>query len=412
VKKKIFVKGPVLSQSGYGEQARFALRSLRSKPDLFEVYIQPIAWGQTGWIWEDNEFRRWMDERITATAEQAQNGILESDISLQVTIPNEWEKIAPVNIGYTAGIETTAVAPNWLLKGNDMDNIIVVSNHSKTTYADTVATATHKATGKESPYKLETNIDVVNYAVRGIDAIPIDNFNLTNNFNFLMVSQMGPRKNTENAIRWWVEEFVDQKVGLVVKTSFRGNSIMDRTHTFEYLKRLLNDYPDRKCKVQLLHGDLSEGQMMWLYQHKKIKALVNIAHGEGFGLPMFEAAQAALPVITVGWSGQKDFLEYNGTQYYTSVNYTLKPIHKQAEWKGVLEPGTQWAYADQGSYKMALRKVKKNWKAAKTKATKLQKILVSEFNEEKIYQQFCDAVYKRDEEAEAWNATLNEIEIL
>jgi len=151
---------------------------------------------------------------------------------------------------------------------------------------------------------------------------------------------------------------------------------------------------------------------MWLYQHKKIKALVNIAHGEGFGLPMFEAAQAALPVITVGWSGQKDFLEYNGTQYYTSVNYTLKPIHKQAEWKGVLEPGTQWAYADQGSYKMALRKVKKNWKAAKTKATKLQKILVSEFNEEKIYQQFCDAVYKRDEEAEAWNATLNEIEIL
>ena len=40
MRKKIFVRGPVLTQSGYGEQARFALRSLRSQPDLFDVYIQ------------------------------------------------------------------------------------------------------------------------------------------------------------------------------------------------------------------------------------------------------------------------------------------------------------------------------------------------------------------------------------
>ena len=34
MKKKIFVRGPVLSQSGYGEQARFALRALKSREDL------------------------------------------------------------------------------------------------------------------------------------------------------------------------------------------------------------------------------------------------------------------------------------------------------------------------------------------------------------------------------------------
>ena len=42
MKKKIFVRGPVLSQSGYGEQSRFALRALRSQQDLFDIYIQPI----------------------------------------------------------------------------------------------------------------------------------------------------------------------------------------------------------------------------------------------------------------------------------------------------------------------------------------------------------------------------------
>jgi hypothetical protein len=38
------------------------LRALRSKEDLFDIYIQPIKWGQTGWVWEESEFREWMDK--------------------------------------------------------------------------------------------------------------------------------------------------------------------------------------------------------------------------------------------------------------------------------------------------------------------------------------------------------------
>ena len=58
MKKKIIVKGPFLSRSGYGEQARFALRSLRLKEDMFDIYLMNIRWGKTGWVWEDNEERR------------------------------------------------------------------------------------------------------------------------------------------------------------------------------------------------------------------------------------------------------------------------------------------------------------------------------------------------------------------
>ena len=57
MKKKILIRGPVLSQSGYGEQARFALRALRSREDLFDIFIVPIPWGKTGWIWDKSEFR-------------------------------------------------------------------------------------------------------------------------------------------------------------------------------------------------------------------------------------------------------------------------------------------------------------------------------------------------------------------
>ena len=40
MRKKILLKGPVLSRSGYGEQARFALRSLREYENRFDIYIK------------------------------------------------------------------------------------------------------------------------------------------------------------------------------------------------------------------------------------------------------------------------------------------------------------------------------------------------------------------------------------
>ena len=128
--KKILVKGPALSRSGYGEQTRFALRALSAYPDLFDVYLVNIQWGHTGQI-SDIKERSALDNCLLKTAQHiSQNGTF--DISLQVTIPNEFEKIAPVNIGYTAGIETTKVAPEWIEKCNDVvDKVVVVSNHSK-----------------------------------------------------------------------------------------------------------------------------------------------------------------------------------------------------------------------------------------------------------------------------------------
>jgi len=303
MKKKIFVRAPVLSQSGYGEQSRFALRALRSREDLFDVYIQPISWGQTGWIWDKTEFRNWIDSRILETQLLLQKGQLQPDVSLQITIPNEFEKLCPINIGYTAGIETDKVAPNWLQKGNDMDKILVVSQHAKDSYVDTIAQAQNPQTGQVFPYKLDTPVEVVwENTPKANKTEDIPGFNLKHDFNFLCVSQMAPRKNLDNTIKWFVEEFIDQEVGLILKTNTKSNSRIDKEYSEELLKGILAPYPDRKCSVYLLHGDLSQAQMRGLYEHNKIKSIINISHGEGFGLPLFEAARSALPIITVGWS--------------------------------------------------------------------------------------------------------------
>ena len=109
---------------------------------------------------------------------------------MQITIPNEFERICPVNIGYTAGIETSKVAPQWLVKGNEMDKILVVSNHAKTTYAGTAANARNNETGEQFIYRLETPVEVVWEKTPRQEPEPIENFDLPFDNNMIMISQI------------------------------------------------------------------------------------------------------------------------------------------------------------------------------------------------------------------------------
>ena len=184
VKKKILLKGPLLTRSGYGEQARFALRSLRSREDLFDIFIQPLQWGKTSWTSESSDERKWIDQTIEKTIGYIQQGG-QFDMSLQVTIPNEFQKMAPVNIGYTAGIETTKIAHQWIQKSNDMDKIIVVSNHSKDVFQNTEYEAVNKHTGEKFIFKSTQPVESVGYPVKTFEDLPSLELNLTTKFNFL-----------------------------------------------------------------------------------------------------------------------------------------------------------------------------------------------------------------------------------
>lgn len=396
MKKKVLVEGPILTQSGYGEHARLVLRSLRSQEEFFDIYAIPVGWGRTSWLFEDNEERKWVDSIINKTVMVLQQNP-QFDIYVHVGIPNELKRKAPITIEVTAGIETTKAAPEWIdILNRECDKVITVSQHSKDVLEQTSWKAQDQF-GRQLELKLNVPVEVIGYPVKEFNKFenPKDWLSLDYDFNFLCVAQWGPRKNLENTVRWFVEEFNNDKVGLVCKVNHANNSLLDREECDKRIKDILKSYPNHKCKVYLLHGDLNEDEVHNLYVHPQIKAILNFAHGEGFGLPLWEAAYCGLPVLAPDFSGHRDFLymEVDGKKKsaFSKVAYDLKKIQQEAVWNGVLHPESEWAFVKPIGAKLAMKEVYKDHGRFKGQAKKLKEYILS--NQEDVFHKYAELIY-------------------
>ncbi len=399
---KVILQGPVLTSSGYGVHTRTVLRALRSRPDLFDVHVIPMGWGHTGWqVLGDEEEHAFIDNAIRKTIEHKQANGAPYDIFLQVSIPNEFVRQAKTNIGVTAVVETNKVSATWLQKGNEMDRIITISNHAEQVYRNTYYDIQDQ-NGNVGQLRLQRPIDIVGYPVKHYEDVALD-LKLDFDFNFLMIAQWSPRKNVENTIKWFVEEYKDQEVGLVIKGNIAANSKIDKEFSIKRLNNFIKTLPtDRKCKIYLLHGEMSDAEVHALYRLPQIKALVSLAHGESFGLPLFEAAYSGLPVIAPAWGGPLDFLYAPVTKdgktkmrpHFLRVDFSINKVQKEAVWKGVIDEDAMWCYPEEKSFKEQLRELEKNHQLHKSRAKTLQKHLVEKYTEENINKAYVESILK------------------
>lgn len=408
--KKVLVKGPALSLSGYGEQARFAIQSL-SKSRNVDLYLINIPWGKTGQITDEDQlhFLYGLLEKTKQYSESV-NGKMSFDISVQVTIPNEFEKIAKYNIGYTAGIETTKVSPEWIDKSNTMDKIIVPSNHSRKVFEETIYKAVVQETKENTEFKLKTPIETCSFPAT-IGDVHVPDLKLETEWNFLSVAQWGIRKNVEATINNFLKEFKDDKVGLVLKLNMVKNSTMDKLSTQQKVQTAVERFKEEngelKCRVYLLHGSLTDQEMKGLYKHPKIKAFVTTTHGEGFGLPIFDAAIHELPIIAPAWSSYIDFLyapkkikgnKEKNKPHFTKIDFDLQKVQKEAVWKSIIQADSQWCFVKDHSVRSAMREVFKNYGPKLSDAKKLSKFVLKNFNQQKQETQFQIACGVNQEE--------------
>ena len=410
---KVLVKGPALSMSGYGEQTRYMLDAIKDRQDI-DLYLVNINWGKSNNISAFDQRSKWLKELIAKTVKTHQaNKEFQYDVSIQVTIPNEWENIAPINIGYTAGIECDRVAPVWIEKGNMMNKIITISQHSKDAYSNTKYDVAYKNNPEQSirTFELTTPIDHIGYATRNCEPSTEElELGLTTSFNFLTVSQFGPRKDLETLLQSFLEKYSDNPdVGLVVKTHTMNTSVIDKERTRRQFNPIMEKFKDKKCKVYLLHGEMTDSQMTALYQQDNIHAYVTTTHGEGFGLPIFEAVCNGMPVLAPDFSGHVDFLYAETVErkkvkgkvskkekrkaLFCKIPHTMKPVDNRAVWKGVIEEGSLWAYCDKSAVGAAMEKVQKNYGMYKKWAEELRLSVMDEFSPDKMYAKFNDLLF-------------------
>ena len=345
--KKVVLRGPVMTQSGYGVHSRQVARWLLSKNDV-DVKFMATPWGDTPWILDKNLH----DGLVGKIMDRTVGPDYKPDVSFQLQLPNEWDaKLAEKNIGITAAVETDRSHPSWLKACNDMDAVVFPSAHAK------ASVEINGEFTKPAYIVPESFCDEI-MAGSQINETPVE-FSTT--FNFLIFGQLtgnnpfNDRKNILFTIKWLCEVFKDDpEVGIVIKTNSGRNTRIDRTLVSKILKNVLDEvrkgpYP----RVHLVHGEMSDNDVSNLYRHPSIKALVSLTRGEGYGLPILEAAASGLPVIATNWSGHLDFLKHTK---FIEIDYSLFPVHQSRIDDKIFVKGARWAEPNENDFKKKVAK--------------------------------------------------------
>ncbi len=367
--KTVVFRGPVLTQSGYGVHSRQVAKYLLNRGDV-DVKFLATPWGDTPWIVNPSAYDGFAGQIMQrcVSPDQASN----FDVSLQLQLPNEWDpKLSRVNVGITAAVETDRCHPEWVAACNAMHSVIVPSNHARQCIANSGNVIKPITVVPES----------YSEAIDNPTSLPtLEDF--PTSFNFLVFGQLtgnnphSDRKNTFYTIKWLCETFKNDKdVGIVIKTNAGRNSKIDRNLVVNMFKQLLSEVRPKAAlgpKFYLLHGDMNDHEVAALYKHPQIKALVALTRGEGYGLPILEAAASGLPVIATGWSGHLDFLKHGK---FISVYYQLNDVHPSRIDNRIFVKGSRWANPSEEDFKKRVLKFRESSSTPKQWALELEQKL-------------------------------------
>ena len=391
------VTAPVGTRSGYGAHARDIVRAL-IKLDKYDIKIWSVKWGSTplNALEKGNPNDDMIIERLLMEPTLPQ----QPEIHIHIVIPNEFKTFGKYNIGITAGLECTAIPHKWVEGMNQMDLNIVPSNFVKqsvtSTSFDVMDEQTKQLKGRikvEKPVEVlfeGTDTNIFKQTKEFSELFVKEMKNVKESFNFLytghwLQGKLGEdRKDTGMLLKVFLETFKDKKnaPGLIMKTSGAGFSVIDRE---DILKKIRDIQKTVKAKtlpsVYLLHGDFTDDEMNELYNHPKVKAHVNITHGEGFGRPLLEASISGKPVIASNWSGHLDFLS---KELAILVGGKLSQVPKSSFPKDMHIEGTEWFTVNYNEFSAVLREVHKNYKKYTLNSLKLSKINKSLYSLDKM----------------------------
>lgn len=378
------ISAPVDTYSGYGARSRDIVKGILEQYPDWDVKILSQRWGQTSFGFLQDHGIKEISDKITKTLNY------KPDIWIQISVPNEFKKMGIFNIGITAGIETTLCDKTWIEGLNRMDLIITSSNHSKKVFEVTKESIKQNSDQSSPPIEvLFEGVDTdVYFETEGEKVLPLSEIN--NNFCFLVVGHWmkgkygHDRKNISYTLKTFLEAFktTSNPPALLLKTQKSAPSIIDREQVLHTIRSINSQIGGSLPDVYLLHGDLSDSEINSLYNHQKVKAMVSLTKGEGFGRPLLEFSVTGKPIICSDWSGPKDFLDSRSS---TLLPGTLHNVDQSAAVQNVLLKESQWFHPNEKVVKGSIKDVFKNYrkylkKSRKQKAKTLKEFTLTKMN--------------------------------
>lgn len=375
-KLSCIIAAPVDTYSGYGARSRDFIKALIEVYKDWDIKVLPQRWGNTreGFLEDHNESI--LQSHLIPRLEQR------PDIWMQITIPSEFQPLGKYNIGITAGIETDRADASWIEGCNRMTLVLVSSSHGKAVLEKSVYEV--KTGGNLMNYiRLQTPVEVVYegidpalYTVSYRDTLHINLGDVVESEVLLCVGHWlqgdtyQDRKNIGLTVKTFLETFKNKKQApaLLIKTQGATSSIMDRDRLLKKVEAIRKTVRGSLPNIYILHGDLSDQEMNQLYNHPKIKAMISLTKGEGFGRPLLEFSFINKPIIASGWSGHVDFLDAKLT---TLLPGTLEKVHQSAIVDKMIIKDSKWFEPQPSEIGKAYLDVFKNYKKHLINAKKL-----------------------------------------
>lgn len=354
-KRTLVIISPYTTRSGYGQHSRLIIRSLLSSPEItnaFDIRLISTKWGNT----PINALDATNSDDLAILNLNLPNNQLNfvPDMSIQISIPNEFQKIGKYSIGITAGSEASIAPIKFVAGCNAVDLVVTPSKFTKNVLLDTIYDKKDDQGRVIETVRVNKPVEVL---FEGVDTTVFNKqnidtksdvwttiSNIKEQFCFLVVGHWlsgtlsHDRKDIGMTLKVFLDTFKNKKnpPAIIMKTGFAGFSITERDRIVENINQVQDlirseGFNGKFPSIYLVHGDLTDLEMNTLYNHPKVKALVSFTKGEGFGLPLLEFTTTGKPVVCSNYSGPLDFLN---KEYAVLLPGELTPVHESAanEW--------------------------------------------------------------------------------
>ena len=375
-KIRVNVLFPFLTASGYGKRSLDVLRALVGlKWEEWDFHIASLRFGNSPYITLDTTDP--INEKIMSCVSSMQDVLSQSaEIGFFCTVPSELitARIAKYQVLFTAGIESTLCSPDFIKGYNNMDLVITSSEHAMNVFKSTTWNENNEKGEVVKQLKINKSGKVL---IEGVDVELYSRKNeqkfdlpqVKEDWNFLINGMLLPgdftnpyghdRKNILTTLKVFLETFKDRKVrpGLIIKTNCGSYSYADQEYVIRRINQVKESVTGDLPSIYLIHGLLSDEEMVGLYQNNKVKAMLSVA-AEGWGRsPLEFSCATSKPMVFAPYGGSLDYLN---REFNLFVGGSLQPIHESTKNDFFVE-GAQIFYPDINQLSKALIEMYANY---------------------------------------------------